>query len=341
MGKPYIQPYYAFHQEFYDSTPSWLIDGWLTKQNFTIVAGQPQSYKTYLVLDMAWALCTGNDFLGQFPVRQTGNVLVCQMEDSNKNFAKRLWAIDNRYYGMYPTEVTDEYIIFNRNTLYCPLIPREYRFSFENQASLLYLEEMIKRVNPVMVIIDPLRSASEDVDKFFAKVGKQIDDQLRPLRDKYNVGFTVVHHATKNGGSGQQKIFGSNIMIGAFESKLLLERVNQNDPSDSRVKVDRYFKEEGNQLPIQLTFKINYQNADVNEQYSVAVDEMSEEERKIDIISKYLIVNGPQKIGTLFDEYGEQFGYARATSLNYFMEKHEDKFVKNGTKWSVTPDKGD
>lgn len=338
VNNPYIQPYYAFYQEFYDPNPSWLIDGWLTKENFTIVAGQPQSYKTYLVLDMAWALCTGNDFLGQFPVRQTGNVLICQMEDSNKNFAKRLSAIDNCYYGMNPTEITDDYIIFGRNIEYAPMIPRDFRFSFENRITLLQLEEIIKLTKPVMVIIDPLRAISEDVDKYFAKVGKQIDDQLRPLRDKYNVGFTMVHHATKNGGIGQSKIFGSNIMIGAFESKLLLERVNPNNPNDSRIKVDRFFKEEGNQLPIQLTFNVDYKN-EPNRQYSVTVNEMSEGDRKIMLITDYLKMNGPTKLEVLFAKFSDEFN--NKSGLSAYLKRNDQIFDNPKTGfWVVKPDKG-
>lgn len=334
----YVQSAYSFIQEFYDSNPSWLIENWLTLENFTVVSGQPQSYKTYLALDMATSIVSGNDFLGQFPVKRCGNVLILQMEDSYKNFAKRLLAIDNRYYSLFPTEVTDDSIIFHRNVENFIAIPRNYRFSFENPTTLLQLEKMIEIYKPVMVIIDPLRATSDDVDKYFAKVGKQIDDQLRPLRDKYKVGFTIVHHSNKsNGDDVQSNVYGSNMLIGAFESKLILKRVNTKDFNDNRIMVNRLYKEEGNLLPVQLTFKVDYKNEDIGQQYSVAIDEVTEDERKVMMISEYLIANGPTKIGDLC----KKFDYPQST-LIYFLTKNDQAFVKTARGlWAVTPDKGD
>jgi hypothetical protein len=68
--------------EFATHKPSWLIDQLWTHQAVGVIGGSPKSGKTWLALEMAVSVASGNPCLGRFEVLSPGRVLIHAAEDS-------------------------------------------------------------------------------------------------------------------------------------------------------------------------------------------------------------------------------------------------------------------
>lgn len=73
-----------------DYRPSWLIQGWWPDGSYGQLAGQEKSFKSYIAMFMAAAVASGRPFLGQFPVRRQGSVVMFTGEGSRHIVKQRL-----------------------------------------------------------------------------------------------------------------------------------------------------------------------------------------------------------------------------------------------------------
>ena len=73
--------------------PEWIVDE-ILPTGLSIFSGQPKAGKSWLVLDLAHSVATGNEFLGVIPVCKV-KVLYIALEDSLARTVSRLISIDN------------------------------------------------------------------------------------------------------------------------------------------------------------------------------------------------------------------------------------------------------
>jgi len=176
-------PFTAAHQLGSTEEPSrWLIENLWAEQAVGIVGGEPKSYKSFLVLDMAVAVASGSPCLRHFPVGSTGRVLLYAAEDALHIVRRRLEGICSL-------------IQLNLAQLDIQVItaPSLRLDTLQDQTRLRQTVELLQ---PKLLLLDPFvrlhridENASSDVSAILA--------YLRELQRLFRLAVVVVHHARK------------------------------------------------------------------------------------------------------------------------------------------------
>ena len=232
----------------------WIIDEWVPDGSIVFIVSPPESYKTWILLDVAVSIATSTPFLNTYPVLKSGPVIIIQQEDSHSGLSERLSVIMQSKLEILP-QLGEENII--------PIIPdipilihpnRSLKFS--NGQIMNDLEKCIKEVNPVAVIIDPLYSAAS-VDNYMASAAEDML-RLKQFRDKYGCTFLIAHHSRKNidpNSTAREDGWGSQFLNAFLETGWQIRRGSNLGPNE--IVVRRHSKTMGNATPICLDFDIS------------------------------------------------------------------------------------
>lgn len=234
---------------------SWLVDQWLPNKSITFMISPPESYKTWILLDLAVSVATGLPFLGAFEVRNTGPTMIIQQEDSHIGLTDRLALIVEQKMGISPNIEGKNWQIPIMPDLPIYIHPSRL-LRFDNKQVLDELEEQIKTIRPSVVMIDPLYSATS-TENYMAK-GAEDMMVLKTWRDKYGCSFVIAHHSKKNvdpDSTAREDSWGSQFLNAFLEAGWQIRRNPKLSPNE--VVVRRHSKVMGNQDPVSLTFDIS------------------------------------------------------------------------------------
>ena len=190
-----------------------VIDGLLPAGTY-LLAGAPKIGKSFLVLQMAYQVSMGEQFLG-FSSRQ-GTVLYLALEDTYERLQKRLAQM---------TEQDSEHLILSvfSETLDEGLIERLTDFWSEHTDTVLIIIDTLQRV----------RGHTPDSGSYAADYDTLA--RLKEFSDTYGVTVLVVHHTRKEGAEDVfDMISGTNGLMGAADGALLevlSQLVNKENPS--------------------------------------------------------------------------------------------------------------
>lgn len=231
--------------------PVWIVEGIWTKGACGFIAGQPKSFKSWLGLDLALSVATGNPFLGHFPVREPGPVLYVQEEDG-------LPLLKQRTDKVWPGKQVDRMIVGEGGEIQWQ--PGEAMGQLDDapidayvrEGFLLsdpswqgWLDEMIETKQYTMVVLDPLMMMAGDIDENRAQeMTTKIYRPLKQLAEKHKVAICLVHHMRKfnndGGVRGGQLMLGSvanhawsedSLYVRLSRGELIVERESKNTTS--------------------------------------------------------------------------------------------------------------
>lgn len=235
---------------------SWLVEDWLPDKSITFLVSPPESYKTWILLDLAVSVSSGVNFLGKFNVNQKGPTLIIQQEDSHTGLTDRLALIVEQKLGMNPNLEGDEWSVPGMPDI--PIYVHPSRaLRFDNKDVLEEMEKQISEIKPKVIMIDPLYSTTATVDNYMADLANQMM-VLKTWRDKYGCSFVIAHHSKKNleiDSTAREDSWGSQFLNAFLEAGWQIRRnpkLGQNE-----IIVRRHSKVMGNQKPISLTFDIS------------------------------------------------------------------------------------
>lgn len=223
----------------------WMVEDYWLRGSHGIVAGEPKSFKSTLVMDMLYAVAAGQaDFLGK-PVHHSGPVLIVQNENSS-------WIIQERLGHMANNRNLAGSVSHNSKTVKITwgrqvpmLFVNQQGFSLDDAGMLDSLEELIARERPVAVNLDPLYLMfSGDVNS--AKDLNPALNWLLRIKQEYDCSVILVHHYNKGGEGkrGGQRMLGSTTLHGWIESAWYIqaqEAVN----GRAHLSLDREFRGAG------------------------------------------------------------------------------------------------
>lgn len=235
---------------------TWLIQDWLPDKSITFLVSPPESYKTWILLDLAVSISTGLPFLGQARVNKTGPAMIIQQEDSHGGLTERLALIAEQKMGMAANLGNEVWQIPCIPDLPIYIHPSRM-LRFDNDKVLKELEEQIKTIKPRVILIDPLYSTTSGVDNYMADLANQMMI-LKTWRDKYGCSFVLAHHSKKNldpDSTAREDSWGSQFLNAFLEAGWQVRRNQKLAPNE--VVVRRHSKVMGNQAPISLTFDIS------------------------------------------------------------------------------------
>ena len=234
----------------------WLVQDWLPDASITFLVSPPESYKTWILLDLAVSVSAGVPFLGQFPVNYTGPTMIIQQEDSHSGLTDRLALIVEQKLGLNAKIEGDTWQIPSMPDL--PIYVHPSRMlRFDNKKVIEELEKQIETIKPKVIMIDPLYSTTSSTDNYMSDLANQMM-VLKAWRDKYGCSFVIAHHSKKNldpDSTAREDSWGSQFLNAFLEAGWQVRR----NPklAQNEIVVRRHSKVMGNQKPISLAFNIS------------------------------------------------------------------------------------
>lgn len=228
------------------STPGWLIKDFWMRNSHGIIAGEPKSFKSTLVMDMLFSVASDRKFLGQFPVEYGGPVLVVQNENADWIMKDRLekLAFSRGEVGNIRTGLGRRLRIEWARNL--PLFfVNQQGFTLDDAANKEALEDLIRRIRPAAINLDPLYLMfSGDVNS--AKDLNPVLQWCLYIKQTYDCSVILVHHYNKGGEGkrGGQRMLGSTTLHGWIESAWYLQ-TQEPQGNKAVVTLDREFRGAG------------------------------------------------------------------------------------------------
>ena len=183
----------------------WVVDGLVLRGGFTLLAGKKKRGKSWLALQIAQAVASGGCVLGRAAL--SGPVLYLALEDGPVRLKARL--LKQRAPADLP-------------------ITYETSFTKLNEGGLAELAELIGELQPVLVIIDTLKAATNArVKEDDAGDMGDLGNMLRIVAQEANIGILVVaHHGKHTYDDPGDDIRGSSALPGATDVNLGLYRTD-------------------------------------------------------------------------------------------------------------------
>jgi len=189
----------------------WLIEDLWGDEAVGIIGGEPKCGKSFLALDMAVSVASGQRCLGRFPPGRTGRVLIYAAEDSLAVVRQRLEGIARRAHL--------DLANLNIWMITAPAVRLDVP---EHRRRLAATVESIK---PVLLILDPFVRLHR-IDENAAAEVVPLLASLRDLQRTYGCAVLIVHHARKGAARARagQALRGSSEFHAWSDAGLFLRR---------------------------------------------------------------------------------------------------------------------
>lgn len=189
----------------------WLIDDLWGDEAVGIIGGEPKCGKSFMALDMAVAVASGQPCLGRFRPRRTGRVLIYAAEDSLAIVRQRLEGIAHR--AGLDLVALDLWMI---TTPAVRLDVPEHRQR---------LAATVQSVQPLLLILDPFVRLHRIDENASAEVVPLLAS-LRDIQRMYRCAVLIVHHARKGASRARagQALRGSSEFHAWSDAGLFLRR---------------------------------------------------------------------------------------------------------------------
>jgi hypothetical protein len=195
-----------------EAETSWLVREIWGEGAVGILGGEPKCCKSFLALDIAIAVSSGQPCLGKFAVDRPGRVVLYAAEDSPDVVKRRLSGIAAAR-GLMLNECDIQVITTERLRL-------------DQIQDVESLGETVAELRPRLLILDPFVRLHR-IDENSSSEVAMILDNLRTMQRQHKMAIMIVHHAKKNGGSirAGQALRGSSEFHAWGDSNLYLRRV--------------------------------------------------------------------------------------------------------------------
>ena len=179
----------------------------VVSRGLTALAGDPKCGKSWLAMDTAICVATGQNALGSLPVDR-GGVVYFALEDRLQDFKERVEKLEQEFPDDHDMLVLPD----------CPKL---------DQGGLELIEQIIVSRQPRLVVIDTLTKVRKKVND---RAPLQQEDHdavagLKALADRHDVAVLVVLHTRKSKGKTHvQQVAGSHGLTGALDGIVTLEK---------------------------------------------------------------------------------------------------------------------
>jgi len=316
----------SYIRSYGDATYNWTVRDWLPSKTIAFMVAAPESYKTWLLLDLAVSIASGLDFIGTSKVEDKGPVIIVQQEDFHGQMAQRLATIiynkvSRKQHNQISINPDGSVSIPNYDNLPIYLHP-DRRLKFGDQSLMDQLEEQIEKIRPKAILIDPLYS-TVDTDDYMTSAVKDMW-RLKEMRDKYGCTFVLAHHTRKNssGGTQREDSWGSQFLNAFLETGWQLRQTD----TKGIITVRRHFKTFQGSSEIFLKFNINTESPP----FEYEITEVTE--GSVDI-SQNSIINHLMKTELTAEELAKRLNCTEKSVLPVLNKLLPDKIIgkkKNG-----------
>lgn len=185
----------------------WLIDNLCITGGVSLLTGKPKSGKSTLARMMAVSISQGSSFLERKSVE--GKVLYLALEEKRSELRKHFVLLQSQ---------RPESIYVHVGTFH---------------GGIAGIKELIKKINPALVVVDPLFRLLKIADiNDYLLVSNAMENIIELARDT-NVHLLLVHHQNKQR-EGSDGILGSTALFGAVDTAIIMRRVKEQSYISSR-----------------------------------------------------------------------------------------------------------
>ena len=179
------------------------------------IIAAPKVAKSWIMLEEAYCMATGQSVFGQFKVPQQRKVLIVEEEDPRRRVRRRLKRLMYWHGGQVPS---DEYLRI--------ALKKGVRLDVDSWREALEFD--VKAFRPDFVYLDVfsrLHAADMNDNRAMAEIVAYFDS----LNRDFGTGFVILHHTRKNGrdGDSHDEILGSRVLSGFAEASLFLSRTKE------------------------------------------------------------------------------------------------------------------
>jgi len=188
----------------------WVVKDLVPLGTISAITGDSNSYKTYLLQDMAADVVYGKPFLGHFPTLQ-GKVLIID-EENNRML------IQDRFKGL-GVDATQDLLFLSLKGI-----------KIDNDEHIEKLKELLDREKPILVIFDSLVRFHSGEENSASEMSAAFSGMKKLVADDRAILF--IHHHRKPQNFSQktsnQSIRGSSDIIASVDSHLAVDRREEN-----------------------------------------------------------------------------------------------------------------
>ena len=228
--------------------PQWIIPGWLPTASSVMLYGPPQSYKSFVALDMALSIAAGRPWAGTPGIAQ-GDVVYLAGEGALGIEKQRrpAWRAHHEIEGPLPFWVTDD----------MPLLKRG-----DDEVPMLVEAIQKKGIQPKLLVVDTLNRFGTGMNENDAADASTMVYYLDLLRSQFpGASIMAIHHAGKDNSRGAR---GSSAFQGNFDvilsvtghqntrTTMISAGAPHGKMKDAEPPVPRYFK--GQEVGSSLVF---------------------------------------------------------------------------------------
>lgn len=193
---------------FPEGCDDWLVEGLWAQEAVGVIGGIPKAGKTWLALEMALAVASGQPCLGRFPVKNPGPVLVFCAEDGPR-------IVQQRVAGLAKARGVD----FER--LAVGWIDAASIW-LDDPKQQQRLAQTVAKIKPRLLVLDPLVRLHRGDENSSSDIAAVLG-YLRGLQREHHVAIVLVHHVRKSGaGQPGQALRGSGDLHAWGDSNLYL-----------------------------------------------------------------------------------------------------------------------
>lgn len=220
-------PYVSDEERLYNiakQKPDWLIEGLIERGTKTLIVGEPKSYKTWVALNLAWSVVSGDAFMGNRDWRPKGSdmsVMLVEEEGSPYRLAERVVKV-------WDGKRTGRFRVIHRQGV-----------KLDDEESFSTLRQEVLRFRPDLLVLDPYASLHLQ-DENTVQGTMLVQDALNTiLRALPSVAIVTLHHTPKeaSGPRGSGALWGASdvlIKIARKDSGLIEFQTRERDLPDER-----------------------------------------------------------------------------------------------------------
>jgi RecA-family ATPase len=234
---------------------NWILEPLIPYEAITILDGLGGSGKTWLAIDISYAISMNTSFLGKYPVKQNGTVLYITAEEVPYTFVKRV----DRFKETYGSNDNFRWwSTLHRNYPHgSPLLQKRWAITKTKTAE--DLEYLIDKHKPILVVLDSMinfyglnENETSEAIVFY--------EMLKEWIKTYKCSFLLLHHQNKESmkSNDNEGIFrGSTVFREQARERITYKSIKLEDNKIvKRINVEKvnYYSPLLEEFPIYLQF---------------------------------------------------------------------------------------
>lgn len=198
-----------------ETEPDWLIEPLFSAGSSGFIAAEPKVGKSFISLELAYCLTTGEPFVGRFAVKHPRRVLFIEEEDAERRMVRRSKQLIRGTPGRQAPP--DELYRFVCRS----------GFRLDDAGWMGKLKSELESFRPDVVFLDVFNKLHLKDENSQPEMSSILHD-LAALTRQYGCAFIILHHYRKSGigqsTRGNQMLRGTSALAGFAECSLFLKK---------------------------------------------------------------------------------------------------------------------